>query len=299
MTTLVLQLQDRTLEVQSDRIGLHYTISDNDLRVYIPENPRQQRICRRSKLPGMLATIIGCNSAASDDISAILSCPIIDLDDIMLERDINIVPWIERPVLDLAELQEDERSDTLVDNDDQHRTNSVGSGEHATDDGLIVQSSSSRQRMVSVGPGRLSNGHVTAESEPEESVAVRMEQYCKLLDQLFACAHGREDITNHVFRSLDTFGYPGVDSFEYNRRIGAAGEAYVRLFHNIRISDCRTDFMHRSLSCFQHYTFRIFRAETGKARFEAQSRSTHVMPIYMVGKVKRPQILYILIDTAL
>ena len=235
MTTLVLQLQDRTLEVHSDRLGLQHALFNDELRVYIPEDPRQQRTCRRSQLPGMLAIITGCNPAANDDFSAILSSPIEDLDGIMLERDITDVPWIERPFLDLAELQDDERSDTLGGNEDLHRTDSVLSNEHTAIDELTVQSASSRQRVVSVGPGRLSNDYVTAESEFEEAVALRMGQYCKLRDQLVACAYGRENITNHRFCSSTTFGYPGVDNFEYNRRIGAAGEAYVRLSHSIRI----------------------------------------------------------------
>ena len=206
MTTLVLQLQDRTLEVHSDRLGLQHALFNDELRVYIPEDPRQQRTCRRSQLPGMLAIITGCNPAANDDFSAILSSPIEDLD-----------------------------SDTLGGNEDLHRTDSVLSNEHTAIDELTVQSASSRQRVVSVGPGRLSNDYVTAESEFEEAVALRMGQYCKLLDQLVACAYGRENITNHRFCSSTTFGYPGVDNFEYNRRIGAAGEAYVRLSHSIRI----------------------------------------------------------------
>ena len=206
MTTLVLQLQDRTLEVHSDRLGLQHALFNDELRVYIPEDPRQQRTCRRSQLPGMLAIITGCNPAANDDFSAILSSPIEDLD-----------------------------SDTLGGNEDLHRTDSVLSNEPTAIDELTVQSASSRQRVVSVGPGRLSNDYVTAESEFEEAVALRMGQYCKLLDQLVACAYGRENITNHRFCSSTTFGYPGVDNFEYNRRIGAAGEAYVRLSHSIRI----------------------------------------------------------------
>ena len=237
MTTLVLQLQDRTLEVQSDRIGLHHAVFNDELRVYIPDNLRQQRACRRSQLPGMLAMITGCNPAAKDDISAIISCLIEDLDDIMLERDITDVPWIERPVLDLAELQEDERSGTLSENADLHRTNNVMPDEHANHDHnvLIVQSSSAMQHRVSVASGRASHDHVLVESESEEDVAAWMEQYCKLLDQLIACAHGRDIVADHIFRSATTFGHPGVDNFEYNRRIGAAGEAYVRSFHAIRI----------------------------------------------------------------
>lgn len=252
MTTLVLQLQDRTLEVQSDRTCLHHAVSNDELRIYMPEDPKKQRICRRSQLPGVLATISGCNQAAIADISAILSCHIDDLDDIMLERDITDVPWIERPALDLAELQEDERTDTLGDNDDSHRTNGVLLDEQATHDVLLVQSSSATQRMVSITPGRPSNDHVMVESESEEVVAVRTEQYCRLLDQLVTCAHGGDIITNHTFRSTATFGHPGVDNFEYNRRIGAAGEAYVRLSHSIRISDYRTNFVHRSSNRFPH-----------------------------------------------
>jgi hypothetical protein len=236
MTTLVLQLQNRTLEVQSDRTGLHHAVFNGELRVYIPDNPRQQRACRRSQLPGMLATITGCNPAAEYDISAILSCPIEDLDGIMLERDITDVPWIERPVLDLAELQEDERSDTLGGNDDLHRTDSVLSDEHATHDGLTVQYSSAMQRTVSVAPRRTSHDHVLVESESEEDVATWKEQYCKLLDQLIACANGRGINGNHIFRSTATFGHPGVDDFEHNRRIGAAGEAYVCYYYTTRIS---------------------------------------------------------------
>ena len=233
MTTLVLQLQGHTLEVQSDRPGLHHAVFNDELRVYIPDNPRQQRACRRSQLPGMLAIITGCNPAAKDDISAILSCPIEDLDDIMLERDITDVPWIERPVLDLAELQEDERSDTLSDNDDLHRN--VLPDERATHDVSIVQSSSAIQRRVSVASSRTSHDHVLVESESEEDITAWTEQYCKLLDQLIACAHGRDITADHIFRSTTTFGHPGVDNFEYNRRIGAAGEAYVRSSDATRI----------------------------------------------------------------
>jgi hypothetical protein len=183
----------------------------------------------------MLAIITGCNQAAKDDISAILSCPIKDLDDIMLERDITDVPWIGRPVLDLAELHEDEQSDTLGDNVDLHITNSVLPDEHPTRDGLIAQSSSAMQRTVSVAHGRASHDHVVGESESEEHVATWTEQYCKLLDQLIACAHGRDIITNHIFYSTTAFGYPGVDNFAYNRRIGAAGELYVSSSHATQI----------------------------------------------------------------
>ena len=145
MTTLVLQLQDRTLEVHSDRLGLQHALFNDELRVYIPEDPRQQRTCRRSQLPGMLAIITGCNPAANDDFSAILSSPIEDLD-----------------------------SDTLGGNEDLHRTDSVLSNEHTAIDELTVQSASSRQRVVSVGPGRLGNDYVTGKTSPTTAFVVRL-----------------------------------------------------------------------------------------------------------------------------
>jgi hypothetical protein len=60
-----------------------------------------------------------------------------------------------------------------------------------------------------------------------QTILAQQSQYRELLDRLISIARGtvRNDI--RTFDNRLTFGDRGTDDLTYNRRIGAAGEAFV------------------------------------------------------------------------
>lgn len=228
-THIVLQLKTGPLKVQSDRSFLHHEVIDGQLRIYIPEDRQQRRACYRTHLPRLLASITGTSPTAIHDISTILSSTLGDLDDILIEQDISDVSWIEKPVIDLSELQEDERPSIPTSSNRDVNFN-VASGEPGTDAGLFTPRITSRASSE-----RSSRTFVEADFEDRLSIP-SPSQYRRLVEQIIRCAQRTPNRDVRVdpigeestyFDRVATFGIRETNEFAYNRRVGAAGEAFV------------------------------------------------------------------------
>jgi hypothetical protein len=230
-TDLVLDLKDGPLIVPSDRPLIHHVITDGTLNIYVPQDILGRRSCRRSHLPRLLANIIGCSPAAVYDVSSILSCGIDELDDILVERDITDVSWITRSDLDVRGLRADERSMIMEDRAEIDVPNAVPSitrSERETSTSSVSASSRSRATSVPVITidDRATRGRSVVTLEAQATLA-QQSQYQELLDRIIAIAHGTICDVTRTFDNRLTFGGQGTDDFSYNRRIGAAGEAFV------------------------------------------------------------------------
>ena len=77
---------------------LHSEILEGQLKLYVPNDPVEQKRCYRSQLPTLLCKILGISSeGGAFPISLILSSDIETLDDVLQEQDISPVPWITKP----------------------------------------------------------------------------------------------------------------------------------------------------------------------------------------------------------
>jgi hypothetical protein len=230
-TDLVLDLKDGPLIVPSDRPLIHHVIADETLKIYVPQDIQGRRACRRSHLPRLLANIIGSGPAAVYDVSSILSCGIDELDDILVERDITDVSWITRSDLDVRGLRADERSMIMEDCAESDVTNPVPSvtrSERGASTSSASASSRSRATPVPVTTidDRATRGSDVLTLENQTTLA-QQSQYRELLDRLIAFAHGTICDVTRTFDNRLTFEGQGTDDSIYNRRIGAAGEAFV------------------------------------------------------------------------
>jgi hypothetical protein len=230
-TDLVLQLNDGPLKVQSDRPLIYHTDLDGQLKIYVPEDLRDRRACRRSHLPQLLASITGSGLAAINDISIILSCNLDELDEVLQERDITNVSWIAKPIHDLTEIRGDERSGiTEEPTDDVVQDHILPVAPDHGEDTLGRFSASPRSRIRSAPviaiDDRSSHDGDAAALESEARVA-QQAQYHQLLKQLINIAQGTgsSDLLN--FNHQLPFGRRETNEFVYSRRIGAAGEAFV------------------------------------------------------------------------
>ncbi|KAF2183099.1 hypothetical protein K469DRAFT_690218 [Zopfia rhizophila CBS 207.26] len=97
-TSLTLNLRGRTITVRSDRIYLHSEFRFGRLKLYVPQDRREQQWCYKFQLPTLFSNILGISSpGATFDISTLLRCDAESLDDEMQGLDIAGAPWIERP----------------------------------------------------------------------------------------------------------------------------------------------------------------------------------------------------------
>ncbi|KAF2654846.1 hypothetical protein K491DRAFT_599984 [Lophiostoma macrostomum CBS 122681] len=226
-THLVLHLTTVPLKVPSDRPSLHHEVIDGRLKIYVPEDENQRRASHRTKLPKLLASISGTDVAALHDISLILSSSLRDLDSMLSEQDISEVLWIEKPVLDLPEIEEIVPSIEEVHEPyaaSESRSRHVSSAEI----GWTARASSQRSRPSSVP--------VDVDLDGQSATAWRS-GYRKLLGQLIKIARSGFDMSNNdiepfdqeltFFSSFATFGDRAREEGAYNCRVGAAGEAYV------------------------------------------------------------------------
>ena len=232
-TDLVIRLKDGTFKARSDRALIHYVVLDTRLRIYVPQDSQDRRACYRSHLPQLLASITGTGLAAMYDISNTVSCSMDELNDVLLELDITDVSWIAKPILDVNELEENEQPATTED-----QTGSSGRNDDSSvavvdrETSVSSTSASSRFRVASVPVlainHRSSYDRDVAALEAEASRA-QLSQYRQLLERLIAIARGTAYDVVRTFDNRLTFGGQGTDDFVFNRRIGAAGEAYVGL----------------------------------------------------------------------
>ena len=232
-TDLVLQLKDGPLKVHSDRSLIHHSALNGQLKIYVPEDLRDRRVCRRSHLPPLLASITGSGLAAMYDIFHIVSCSIDELDEVLLEHDITDVSWIAKPTLALAELRGEEQSGVTEDltedlRDDIVRDDTLFVPPQGREESVSATSSYSRAASVPAIAinDRSSHDRDTAALEAEARVS-QQAQYRQLLGQLIVIAQGTAGVDLLNFNNQYPFGRPGTNDFVYNRRIGAAGEAFV------------------------------------------------------------------------
>ncbi|KAL1600687.1 hypothetical protein SLS60_007075 [Paraconiothyrium brasiliense] len=96
-TDLVLNFKTGPIRVHSDRLAVHHELCSAQLNFYVPKDERQQKSCYRSQLPKLLASIMGVDLNATQAILQILTCTLLELDDILSEQDITTVDWIPKP----------------------------------------------------------------------------------------------------------------------------------------------------------------------------------------------------------
>jgi hypothetical protein len=230
-TDIVLDLKDGPLIVPSDRPLIHHVIADGTLKMYVPQDMQGRRACRRSHLPRLLVNIIGSGPAAVYDVSSILSCGIDESNDILVERDITNVSWITRSDLDVRGLRANEKSMIMEDCAESDVTNAVPSVTRSEREARTSSASASLRPRATPVPvttidDRVTHGSDVARLENQTTLA-QQSQYRELLERLMAIAHGTICDVIRTFDNRLTFGGQGTDDFIYNRRIGAAGEAFV------------------------------------------------------------------------
>jgi hypothetical protein len=228
-TNLVLPLAGGPVSVQSDRAVIYSDISDAKIKVYVPSEIGQRRACYRSQLPELLTNILGLSRAATFNVSSIIAFTLEELEDILVEQDIPPVEWINKPVIVIPELVEPRRPITPAP--------SVDDSDAATlvdpRSGLITPSATPPRygRTVNVLEAR------------EHVEATPPAQYPDFIDQVVRSAQRAGPRARNVsptiadpapepevypqFDHQATFGTRDGNAFVHDRRIGAAGEAYV------------------------------------------------------------------------
>jgi hypothetical protein len=241
-TSLVLPLGGSSLCVESDRAAIHHDIVDGYINIYVPDDQRERRACYRSQLPELLKKILDVGSSATFNISSIVTADLADLDDVSIEQDIPPVEWIEKPVLILPDTSGDERPDTAI---------TAGSLSNAAE-----VSASRFERLGTIAPDARPTYEIRSVSlvNGEESTETALpEQYPDLIEQIVRRAQNAEsnlrvagvhapdapsndDRRDRHFQHLPTFGRRDTNVFVHDRRIGAAGEAYVRTVSRMYIT---------------------------------------------------------------
>ncbi|KAF2875580.1 hypothetical protein BDV95DRAFT_278391 [Massariosphaeria phaeospora] len=250
-TQLVLQLNNESLRVHSDRAYLHHEILEGQLRIYVPEDPRQRKACYRSQLPKLLASILSVSSEAIHAIALILSNPERDIDDVMLEQDIANVDWIDKLIIG-GLYPTDEGPSTPQPQLDSHRDRSENedSPESSTPSGWR----SFRGAPASVASESIQSNRTLVEDDTETEFATPNihnpppHQYERLIEQVVRSAQRSRyrETRPHTSREGDipsapaddeqdvnaldherTFGNRDGNQMGHDKRVGAAGELYV------------------------------------------------------------------------
>lgn len=229
-TSLVLVHANRTISVRSDRLAIHHDFSDGKLRLYVPADLQQRRACYRSQLPRLMSVILEVDPGATFTISSIISCSLADLEDVLIEQDVPAVEWIDKPTVVLRDILPDESLNTPI----SARTDGDMTTLLNPSSGIITpESSPTRYRRSVSAP----DSEYLIETPPPE-------QYPELIEQVIESArqagnryrdagsvpyepvvHGQYRVFDHIA----TFGTRNGNTFTHDRRIGAAGEAYVSL----------------------------------------------------------------------
>ncbi|KAI8941154.1 hypothetical protein NX059_002391 [Plenodomus lindquistii] len=243
-TQLVLRVGMRKIAVESDRSFIHHERADQQLKIYVPSERQQQVACYESQLPKLLAAILCVPPEATFDVSRILRSGVAQLDDVLQEQDIFDVSWIEKPVIELTDAPTDERPYTPV------TPSAFGDSDSTTiiGDGAVPRTP--RTPLV--------NQNATPRSADRPEMQVQQpapDQYPRLVEQVVRSAQRtnivreRSDSAalftfgtpgrtpspftfgtptpNEPFDHVATFGVRDANEFAHDRRIGAAGEAFV------------------------------------------------------------------------
>lgn len=194
------------------------------IRIYVPSGSQQRRICYRSQLLNVLTTILSTGRAAAFDVSTIVSAKLEELDEVLAEQDIPPVSWIDRPVMVVQYDPEDERPVTPASSDATGDSETLVPHIGLATPGATPTRHGRAVPVVDVG--------FIAETTPPP-------QYPRLIEQVVRSAQ-RASHTHQYGRRMQsvervqvydhhaTFGSRERNTFVHDRRIGAAGEGYVR-----------------------------------------------------------------------
>jgi hypothetical protein len=226
-TKLILSINTKTFTVESDRSFIHHEFTADNLDIYVPANLKQRRACYRSQLPELLRDLLGVGPAATFNISSIVTSDLEDLEDILIEQDIPPVEWIQKPVLVIPDPVGNETLSTSASNVDG--SNSV-----------TLMTPRSEIVTPQGSPTQQSRREVSVTSDVE---ATPPEQYPEFIEQVVRSAQRAgyrhrdaqvpvanappDDNEERYFNHLETFGRRDENAFVHDRRIGAAGEAFV------------------------------------------------------------------------
>ncbi|OAL53028.1 hypothetical protein IQ07DRAFT_585016 [Pyrenochaeta sp. DS3sAY3a] len=104
-TNIVIQLGPRVITAENDRLFLHHTNIDQQLKIYVPADQEKRRQCYKYQMHILLASILGVYSTAQSNIQNILTSHIGDIDEVFQFQDIPSVDWVEKPVVVVPETQ--------------------------------------------------------------------------------------------------------------------------------------------------------------------------------------------------
>lgn len=247
-TNLVLKMRTDTIRVPSDRTTIHYDASESDINIYIPYDPHRRQICYRSQLPELLTSILGVGQAATFDVATIITSSMEEIDDILIAHDIPHVGWIKKPIVFIPE---DARPNT---------PESVDSSNDSTS--MVLSTALGTPNATPERYGRAVPVHVFEDDEE----TIRSGRYASFIQRIVRSARqaGQEHIDGAGeeveeeereeeeeeeemdsdsgassdeeygdFKHREIFGARSNNAFVHNRRIGAAGEAFVNLILSV------------------------------------------------------------------
>ncbi|KAJ4360929.1 uncharacterized protein N0V89_001498 [Didymosphaeria variabile] len=238
-TDLVLELKNGPIKVRSDRLAVHHEFCSGQLNFYVPKDERQRKSCYRSQLPKLLASIMGVDLNATQAILQILSCNLLELDDILSEQDITTVDWIPKPTFRAPASPVFGPSSP-----NEPLTSPVSHNLEAFERATPTPSSSTTavSRASTAGLGDLYE-QIPRTPDTSTSRPPLYETFVEEVVQSAFRARNRErrpsphpgahrdasdnDLPAREYDHEETFGSRHTDERAHDSRIGASGEAYV------------------------------------------------------------------------
>jgi hypothetical protein len=223
-TKLVLSLPTGPLSVRSDRSFIPHTLTGNQLTIYVPADRKQRQTSYRSQLPKFFANFLGVDEAALFGISSIITSHTRDLDGVLSEQDIPFVSWIEKPVIVLDEPSDPEPSGTFT-------PEPSGSDTATSADERPRPFSPEIPTPTPTRHGRTVDAEDGARSQTPPQFGDFIDRVVRSAQR--ASGRQRDGVNNEaypVYNHVATFGNRELNEWAHDRRIGAAGEAFVSPF---------------------------------------------------------------------
>jgi len=149
-TTLALRQDGQDITANSRRAQILVEGVDSTYRICVPRPASEQRSCYRSKLPEQMLRILGISDhSALHSVSRVLSEPLADLDDVMLDLNIPPASWLVTPPITSVSLVPPEN-----DSSDSESTSTAVSGADSTRSGTT---GSVFSRPIEIGTPRTPN----------------------------------------------------------------------------------------------------------------------------------------------
>ena len=247
-SVLVLQQERTLLKVPSERVYVHLTVEDGDIKLYLPRDNRQRRRCEISQMPKIFCQILGIEDpAATHSVSQILDCKRSQLQDLMEIIDISTVSWIAIPA-DMKR-SEAEGSSLLESVSPSVPATFSPSVMPATGTTLYPRHTGDVDNYVPEEPAVLQRSLTpSAIPVPLQHSSAVIDNYRQLLHLVIQKARrgqsnlnaGTFDMTalgdslphedgqiNHSYENDTTFGQRHLNPLAHDRKIGAAGELFV------------------------------------------------------------------------